>query len=318
MPLPGGFSLRPAGSDDVEFWCRLRSTDPRLAVDPVVMRDRWDESPAGVLRERSVIQEGGIPIGILGIWRPRREDAGQQFVDVGVDFLDGHDAAELRDAAWDVAEDRARELGAEVITTRCLDHEAAHRAYLAERGYLLDRAGIISGLDIGASRERFLAMAAEAEAKLRAAGIELTTLDRVDDRYRELYEVFVEALSDIPTTAPIVPESFEQFVKMLRKPWVGEGRVWIAVADGRPVGMSWLGHYPTTGNVFTEMTGVARAGRGQGIARALKLQTIAQALDSGVHLILTENDADNVPILKINRAFGYQPLREALWLRKPA
>jgi hypothetical protein len=31
MPLPGGFSLRAAVPDDAELYCRLLSTDPRLA-----------------------------------------------------------------------------------------------------------------------------------------------------------------------------------------------------------------------------------------------------------------------------------------------
>src|SRR5438067_7580148 len=249
MPLPGGFSLRPATLDDVELWCRLRSPDPRLALDPVIERDGWDDAPEGVLRERSVIQEGGIPIGSLGVWRPPGQDGNPQFVGVRADFLEGHDTPELRDAAWDLAEARARELGAEVITTRCLDHEAARREYLGGRGFLLDRSGIISGLDIGSARERFLEMAAEADTQMRAAGIELTTVDRLPGRHRELYEVFVEAESDIPTTVPIVAESYRQFVDKLRKPWVGEGRVWVALADGCPVGMSWLGYYPTTGSV---------------------------------------------------------------------
>jgi len=318
MPLPDGFSLRPAVPDDVDLWCRLQSTDPRLAYDPVVMRDGWDQIPEGVLRERAVIQEGGIPIGTLGAWRPPTGDGARQFVDVGVNFLEGHDTPELRDAAWDLAEARARELGADAITTRCLDHEAARREYLAGRGYLLDRAGIISGLDIRSARERFLGMAVEADAAMGAAGVELTTADRLEGRQRELYEVFVEAEADIPTTLPIVPESFQRFVEMLGKPWVGEARVWVAVAGGRPVGLSWLAYYPTTGNVFTEMTGVARSARGRGIARALKLKTIAQALEAGVDEIITENDSENAPILKLNRAFGYQPMREVLLHRKPA
>ena len=97
-----------------------------------------------------------------------------------------------------------------------------------------------------------------------------------------------DILNFIGTNAGINVTYDQQFVDKLGKPWVGEGRVWVALADGRPVGMSWLGYYPTTGSVFTEMTGVARAARGRGVARALKLRTIAQALEAGVGLILTE------------------------------
>jgi GNAT superfamily N-acetyltransferase len=271
-----------------------------------------------VLRERQVIQEGGIPIGRANLWRAPRTEGDAQFVNVVADFLDGHETDELREAAWAALEARARELGAGVITSSCLDHAAARRAYLAERGYVLDRSGIISGLEIGAQRERFLDMARAAGARMAAAGIELTTLDRVDDRIREVYEVMVESEADIPTTAPIAHESFEQFSNHVAKPWTGKHRVWVALEGGRPLGLSWLAYHPTTGNVFTDMTGVARAARGRGVATALKLKTIEQALAAGVGTILTENDADNAPILKINRAFGYRPLREQLLYRKPA
>ena len=52
MPLPAGFSVRPAAPDDVDFWCRVLSTDPRLAWDPVKVRDSWDKAQPGVQRER--------------------------------------------------------------------------------------------------------------------------------------------------------------------------------------------------------------------------------------------------------------------------
>jgi GNAT superfamily N-acetyltransferase len=284
----------------------------------VIERDSWDQVPPGVLRERHVIQEGGIPIGTAGVWRAPRTEGEPQFVNVAADFVDGHETEELRDAAWEVIEARARELGAGVITSSCLDHEAARRAYLEARAYLLDRSGIISGLEIGAEPERFLEMTRAAEARMAAAGIELTTLDRVTDRIREVYEVMVESETDIPTTAPIAHESFEQFSEQVGKPWIGTPRMWVALESGRPVGLSWLSYHPTTGNVFTDMTGVARAARGRGVATALKLKTIEQALAAGVGTILTQNDADSAAILKINRAFGYRPLREQLLYRKPA
>ncbi len=318
MALPNGYSLRPAGLEDVDLWCRLMSTDPRLALDPVVARDSWNRVPPGVLRERSIVQEGGIPIGILRLWRPPGRDGGPQFVDVGSGFLEGEGGPELRDAVWDHLEARAREVGADVITSQCLDHEAELLAYLERRGYGLEGAGIFSELRIGEQRERFLALAAESQARLHAAGVELTTLDRLSGAHRALHEVLLEAEADIPSTVPVVSAGYDQFLETLRKPWIGEGRVWVAVAAGRPVGISYLGYYPTTGSVFTNLTGVARAYRGRGIARGLKLQTIVQALEMGVTALLTHNDAENAPILKINRDFGYQPVRRQLLFRKPA
>ena len=318
MPLPGGFSLRPAVIDDVDFWCRVRSTDPRLARDPMQARASWDDETPGVVRERSIILQGGIPIGILRVWLPPPAEGRPRFADLGAEFLDGEATDELRDAAWDMAEARARELGAEVLASHCYDHETERREYLAARGYLLDRAGIISGLRIGEQRERFLEEAAQTQEALRAAGVELTTMDRLPDGQRALYEVLMEAEADIPSTIPIVSESYEVFLKGLRQPWIGEHRVWVAVEGDRPLGMSWLKYEPVTGNVYTNFTGVARAARGRGLARALKLQTIVQALEAGVDMILTENDAENAPILKINRDFGYQPVRENLSFRKPA
>ena len=317
MPLPGGFSFREATIDDADLWARLGTDDPRLAPDPLVERDAWEEVTPGVLRERRVIQEGGIPIGRAALeLTPRGQ--GPQFARIRADLLVGHHADDLMAAAWDDLEARARQLGAEVFTTRCQDHQADRRAFLEERGYRLDRSGIISGLDIGAQRERLLGMAAADEARLRGEGIELTTVDRVPDRLDDIYALFIETLSDIPTSAPIPHESQRQFERMLDRPWTGRNRVWVAIAGERPVGISWLGYYPTTGIVFTEMTGVARAGRGKGVGVALKLKTIEQALGLGIDTILTENDADNAPILKINRALGYQPLREALLYRRPA
>ncbi len=310
--------MRPAVADDVDFWCRLLSTDPRLARDPVRVRDSWEKPAPGVQRERSLILEGGIPVGILRVWAGPPVEGRPRFVDVAAAFLEGEERSDLRDTAWDLVEDRARELGANAITSHCLDHETAHREYLAGRGYLLDRAGIINGLRIGDQRERFLALAAESAAAQRAAGVELTTLDRLPGSHRPLYELLLEAESDIPSTIPIVSDTYEVFVDGLRKPWTGEHRVWVAVAEGRPVGISYLAYHPTTGNVGTELTGVARSHRGRGIARALKLQTIAQALDAGVDQVYTENDAENEPILKINRSFGYEPVRQTLLFRKPA
>jgi RimJ/RimL family protein N-acetyltransferase len=46
--------------------------------------------------------------------------------------------------------------------------------------------------------------------------------------------------------------------------------------------------------------------RGRGIARALKYESICQALEFGYERVRTTNDSDNPPILRINEEMGYR------------
>jgi len=64
------------------------------------------------------------------------------------------------------------------------------------------------------------------------------------------------------------------------------------------------------------MTGVARAWRGRGVATALKRRQIAAARAAGYRLLMTENEHRNVPIRRLNEAFGYVPHGETLFLRR--
>jgi len=47
--------------------------------------------------------------------------------------------------------------------------------------------------------------------------------------------------------------------------------------------------------------------RGRGIARGVKLQTLAQAAELGVPEVRTDNDSENAPMLHINERSGYHP-----------
>lgn len=59
--------------------------------------------------------------------------------------------------------------------------------------------------------------------------------------------------------------------------------------------------------MYNMITGVDRAHRGRGVALALKLLSIEYARRCGADYIRTHNDAENAPILAINRKLGYQP-----------
>ncbi|MGW9429697.1 GNAT family N-acetyltransferase [Streptomyces decoyicus] len=59
------------------------------------------------------------------------------------------------------------------------------------------------------------------------------------------------------------------------------------------------------------MTGTRRAFRGQGLARLAKTASLHRARDAGCTEAFTHNDADNVPMLAVNHAFGYRPFAGA-------
>ena len=69
-----------------------------------------------------------------------------------------------------------------------------------------------------------------------------------------------------------------------------------------------LQYPPVRGHVVTAWTGTSRAVRGKGVARALKLETIAQAIGLEVESIRTGNDSQNAPILHLNEELGYRPI----------
>ncbi|HEV2010591.1 MAG TPA: hypothetical protein VGS17_06135 [Candidatus Limnocylindria bacterium] len=90
-----------------------------------------------------------------------------------------------------------------------------------------------------------------------------------------------------------------------------------APGEGRAiVGMSVLDYPPGFGNVWTDYTGTARSVRGRGLARALKCQTVAQAIALGVKHLRTNHDGENTPILHLNEAMGYHRIRGHIELLK--
>ena len=122
----------------------------------------------------------------------------------------------------------------------------------------------------------------------------------------ELHACYEEARRDMPSTVPWLGLSPQLFREWLNDSHKRRDRFWIARVDGTLAGMSVLA-YPTAegGVVSTAWTGIAREFRGRGLARTLKLVSLAQAIELGVTRVRTDNDSMNAPILHLNEALGY-------------
>ena len=92
----------------------------------------------------------------------------------------------------------------------------------------------------------------------------------------------------------------------------------IALAGDEVIGyakFSLTAAQPTTAH--HDLTGVKRAWRGRGVARALKATQIVWAKANGYEELRTRNDERNAPIRHLDKEFGYRPTVGRIYLKGP-
>jgi GNAT superfamily N-acetyltransferase len=149
--------------------------------------------------------------------------------------------------------------------------------------------------------------------------VRLLTLAQDDDPLvvEKLWRMSEEAGDDVPTTVPRVREELASYTRWIAAPEIHRDRFWIARLGEDVVGVSVLAYPPVRGIVGTNWTATSRSVRGRGIARALKCETLAQAIALGVDRVRTGNDAANDPILHLNETMGYRPIPGGIQFLKP-
>ena len=300
--------FRPAGLDDALFWSDVyTSAQPTRAVDPLITRHDFANPGRAWIHKRFVAHDGDRAIGVGGFAHPHWETAPMRFAAVTCEILpDSRDAAHLSEMHR-FLERGSREAGAKTIRTGANEDDPLRPQVLVSLGYREDRRSKRWELDLVANRDRIVAMAEASRARMREHGVVMTTLDRDGDPevLRKLWRVSSEADQDVPTTLPSVEEPYEDFVDWLAYPGMHRDRLWLARRGDDVLGISVLEYPPVRGMVGTAWTATARSARGQGIARALKCETLMQAMALGVERVRTGNDGANDPILHINASMGY-------------
>ena len=306
----GELHFREATLDDATFSADVQTAlFPARPTDPVIERYWWEQPDDVFVSRRWIVQRDGHDIGIAGfdhpVWGLLQVPHGEIYGDV---LPDQRDLASLQVLLAEV-ERRLSAEGAKRIAVRANEDDALRIAAIAGRGFREDRRSRRWVLDLVENRERIERMTRQSRDRMRAEGIGLLTLDREHDpdKYRKVWRMNEEAAQDVPTTLPIVEESFEGTMRWLRQPGMHEDRCWIAREGDEIVGLSVLEYPPVRGIVGTAWTATARRVRGRGIARALKCETLVQAIALGVDRVRTGNDGANDPILHINASMGYRP-----------
>jgi mycothiol synthase len=204
--------------------------------------------------------------------------------------------------AWRDASLKAHVLGKsglEVWTTE--DHPDVV-AFFAARGYTEARRYLRYVLDVDAAPDP------------GEPGWELTTLAQRPELLRAVYDVAREVYVDQPGRADSTIGTFEVWRSWAYEPNPKDAYV-VALAGDQVVGFGFL---TVDGDeAEQQMTGVARAWRGRGIAEAIKRAHIRWAKANGVRLLRTANEARIPAIRRLNERSGYQPEPAEIVMRGP-
>ncbi len=309
MRVMNELTFRAATLDDAAFAADVMTALwPDNPHDPVVARHWWAyQSPTWVER-RFVVECGGKPVGFAAHEHPGWDLTPKRWAGVGGELLPTERRPDRLAAVLRAMEERVRCEDIAIVRARAYEEDHLRIAVLGELGFREDRRSRRWELDLVAQRDRLLAMAETSRARMREQGVNIHTLadDRDPDRYEKIWRMSDAAARDIPTTLPHVSESLEDYLVWFNAPGVREDRFWIARIGDEIVGVSVLSYPPVRGVVSTDWTATARSARGRGIARALKCETVAQAIALGVDRVRTGNDAENAPILHLNETMGYR------------
>lgn len=302
--------LRTATLDDAALAADLMTAAyPALPEDPIITRYRWAHPRMGWSVGRYIGEIGGRPLAFVE-WKhgPSDEDP-DRHCELGV-WLDRADLdVELLTFLWQWVTDQAMAGGSRAFEAYAVEDESETLAALARVGYERDRLEKVWELDLHRHGKRLLEEADRARQTMKAANIELVTLADWGDpeKFRKVHALNELTLPDAPHTFPILPQTFENFVERLNGPDRPHDRCWVATHGDRSVALSYLIYPPVRGSVWTGFTCCHPEYRGRGIARAVKLQSLAQAVELGIPSVFTDNDSQNAPMLHINEKLGYQP-----------
>jgi GNAT superfamily N-acetyltransferase len=306
----GDLRYREATLDDAAFSADVATAvRPARPTDPIVERYWWAQPDDTYVSRRWVVQRDGRDIGVATFDHPAWEKLDVPHGDVGGEILPEYRDRATLGALLGEMERRLVAAGTRRIAARANEDDELRIATILERGFQEDRRHRRWLLDLAESRERIARMADDSRTRMRAAGIQILTLDQDSDpqKYRKVWRTNEEAVQDVPTTLPNVEESFEDTMRWFRAPDMHDDRFWVAREGEEIVGVSVLAYPPVRGVVGTAWTATARRVRGRGIARALKCETLMQAVALGVDRVQTGNDGANDPILHINASMGYRP-----------
>lgn len=279
--------IRPTDSDaDVDRWLAIRNEIfPTIAFSRAVLDVQDRHGPVG--RVKLLADDTGF-----AIVTPSYPDDPHPWLTVGV--LEHARGQGLGTALWKAGAEHLTALG--VTTTRSLsiDGVAVGARFLAQRGFT------VAGRETALERD----LRDLPPAPPLPAGIELVRVERDSPLFRDVYELELETVRDIPGEESVQLPAFDAWQEELDAE--GEAIALGLLDGGRLVGMAILA-FPRDepGMVWHWMTAVRASYRRRGLGLAVKHASLQVAAARGATTSRTFNESRNIGMRRINEKFGY-------------
>jgi GNAT superfamily N-acetyltransferase len=297
--------FRAATHDDVEFAAAVVTAadpdHPQLAEELLEM---WVNTEKGFAVRRFVAQEDRLDRGWISLVQPCDQPGRPADLNLLIPAAYNH----LLPAAIAFGEAEARKMDAPLLVCGIRVDRVDVVDSLRREGWTEERKERFWRLDLEANAGRIHDLQSAAQRRLEGTDFVITTVARLGGEafLPRLHAVGTASSADIPRSVEHIPPTYEAWLAWMQPPSVLPERIWVAVLQGEPIGYSFLAYQPS--EVSTGYTGVLREHRGKGLARALKLATLVQAIDLGVTAVGTDNDSENAPILHLNEELGYDEI----------
>ena len=314
MPATRTVGFRPLGHSDAAFAAAAEAAvDPAHRLSGEEVLSRWANTEKGAHVKRFAVQVDGADVGWISLVKPHGSAGDAVWLNL---IVPGEDERVLN-AALTFGEAEAEELHPSVLVSPIWQSQAAAIRVLNRRGYEQKRGQRFWRLDLAPNAARLIELRAISVSKVVSHGVRLASAAElgVDSVYPALYAINDAASRDIPSSVPYTPETYETWLGWMQSPWIFPDRVWVALAEGEPVGYSYLAYRPSSAQ--TGFTGVLSKHRNMGIAKALKIETLVQAVELGIDAVETDNDYENAPILHLNEELGYREVASQFEFHKP-
>jgi GNAT superfamily N-acetyltransferase len=290
-------------ADDLRSIEIHNAVNPREPVGPMEAREwkRQSRDSAVFLAELEGVLAGSAHVGV-----PSYVDipTGQAYV------LADYRRQGVGHALYAAASEWAAARGARSLRTYVDDDDAESLAWASRRGFEERSREALVELELAGYEPRPVEP---------PPGVEVVTWAERPELTEGLYDVAAEAWPDIPGSEDERIEPFDEWLSVHMR---GDGDrpegTFVAVAEGRPVGYAKFSFWeakPDT--LYHDLTGVKRAWRGRGIARALKHAQLNWAKEQGYGFLRTSNEQRNEPIRRLNAELGFQPIPGRIVLDGP-